>query len=136
MVGLHPTGGKIWLPTGGAGTVRADNLATCATATTTNRLGVYNPTTRVFTQNTVAGAWCNAKSSTTQAVIGGVVVVGIAPGFLLCGVAADIAIGQEVMADGTGQLTPFVAGGGRVALGWSPSNIPAGSSASFTAYDY
>lgn len=120
IVYTHPTQGKLWFPT--YSTQRADITATTVTATLISKLGVYDPATRQFTRATVAGQFCNARSSSAQPTPGGAVQVTNAPGFLFATLVAGVnpAVGTLLMTDANGEWVAYVAGGGRIPLAVCP----------------
>lgn len=145
IVGLHPNvvGQRLWFPMTIGG--RSDNNATASGAgATASHLGVYDPTTRVFTQATVSGQFCNARAA-TSAVGGALIQIALGPGnlFALAG-ATPIVIGTEVMSDAAGLLIPYVnngafpysAPGTNVPLGEAAASVVAGGGLTILQYVY
>lgn len=103
---------------------------------TLGHLGVYDPGTGVFTQATVAGQWCNAIA---QQTVGAATSMSINIGLGLVSsviYAVGISLGQQLMSDNAGLVTPYVAGAGIIPLGWSSGAGNATDTGEMTAFDW
>ncbi len=124
-----PVSGPIWYQFVGG---RSDATATADAPTVANRMGIYVPGTKKYTQATVAGQWCNCAGGTTQGG-GGTIVASLGPGAMVAATALPINTVVMVAADGT--LITYVAGGGNNPLGVLNASTASGN-VTFRRYDY